>query len=156
MGVGGGGCYFLISFLPLPFASQILRHQPNNYCRELTTAHSQQTDSSLELLASDSKSLTTKLRTLNKLRKQLYINDPTLLFGAGRNVANACFVIGTPLNLIYRFNFLILQGGLLVILTGFIILLLLFLDVERCLCLFFSGNSQNLDSFLCRIFSFDL
>ena len=38
-----------------------LRHQPGNYCRELTSGHSQQPDSKREPLVSECKSLTTKL-----------------------------------------------------------------------------------------------
>ena len=58
--------------LPLPPASQTLRHQPGDYCRELTSAHSQQPDSIRESLVSERKSLTTKLRALltTKLRAQ--------------------------------------------------------------------------------------
>ena len=42
--VGQGGGYFFNSSLPLPPASQTLRHQPSNYCRELTSTHSLQAD----------------------------------------------------------------------------------------------------------------
>ena len=57
-----------ISFsLPLPPGSQTLRHQLGDYCRELTSAHSQQPDLNREPLVSERKSLTTKLRAL-KLR----------------------------------------------------------------------------------------
>ena len=61
---GEGGGHFLNSSLPLPPASQTLRHQPGDCCRELTSAHSQQPDSSRKPLVSESKSLTTKLRAL--------------------------------------------------------------------------------------------
>ena len=61
---GKGGGHFLNSSLPLPPASQTLRHQPGDCCRELTSAHSQQPDSSRKPLVSESKSLTTKLRAL--------------------------------------------------------------------------------------------
>ena len=53
------------SSLPLPPASQTLRHQPGNYCREFTNAYRQQPDSNQEPLVSESKSLTTKLRILS-------------------------------------------------------------------------------------------
>ena len=36
---GEGGGYLFNSSLPLPPASQRLRHQPGDYCRELTSAH---------------------------------------------------------------------------------------------------------------------
>ena len=61
---GEGGGYFFKSCLPLPPASQTLRHQPDDYCRELTSAHSQQPESNREPLVSEHKSLTTKLRAL--------------------------------------------------------------------------------------------
>ena len=61
---GEGGGHFLNSSLPLPPASQTLRHQPGDCCREFTSAHSQQPDSSRKPLVSESKSLTTKLRAL--------------------------------------------------------------------------------------------
>ena len=60
---GERGGHFFNSSLPLPPASQTLRHQPGNYCRELTFAHSQQLDSNREPLVSERKLLTTKLRT---------------------------------------------------------------------------------------------
>ena len=59
-----GGGYFFNSSLPLRPASQTLRHQPSDYSRELTSAHSQQLDSNREPLVSRHKSLTTKLRAL--------------------------------------------------------------------------------------------
>ena len=52
-----GGGHFFNSSLPLPPASQTLRHQPGDYCRELTSAHSQQPDSNQEPLVSERKSL---------------------------------------------------------------------------------------------------
>ena len=48
----------------LPSASQTLRHQPGNYCRELTSAHSQQPNSNREPLVSECNFLTIKPRTL--------------------------------------------------------------------------------------------
>ena len=45
---GEGGGHFFNSSLPLPPASQTLRHQPGDYCSELSSAHSQQPDSKLE------------------------------------------------------------------------------------------------------------
>ena len=50
------------SLLPLPPASQTFRHQPGDYCRELTSIHSLQPDSNREPLVSERKSLTSKLR----------------------------------------------------------------------------------------------
>ena len=44
MTTGEGGEYFFMSSLPRPPTSQTLRHQPGDYCRELTTAYSQQPD----------------------------------------------------------------------------------------------------------------
>ena len=58
---GEEGGHFFNSSLPLPPAPQILRHQPGNYCRELTFAHRQLPDSNPEPLVSEHKSLTTKL-----------------------------------------------------------------------------------------------
>ena len=57
----GRGGYLFNSSLPLPPASQTLRYQPGDYCRELTSAHSQQPHSNREPLVSERKSLTTKL-----------------------------------------------------------------------------------------------
>ena len=59
---GEGGGYLFKSSLPLPLSSQTLRHQSGDYCRELTSAHSQNPDSNQELLVTECKSLTTKLR----------------------------------------------------------------------------------------------
>ena len=61
-----GGGHSISSSLPLPPASQTLRHQPGDYCRELTSAHSQQPDLNREPLVSERKSLTTKLSALRK------------------------------------------------------------------------------------------
>ena len=47
---GEGGGYFINSSLPLPPASQTLRHEPGNYCRKLSSAHSQQPDPNRESL----------------------------------------------------------------------------------------------------------
>ena len=60
----GRGGYLFNSSLPLPPASQTLRHQPGDYCRELTSAYSWQPDSNREPLVSERKSLTTKLHAL--------------------------------------------------------------------------------------------
>ena len=62
---GKGEGYLFNSSLLLPPASQTLRNQPGNCCIELTSAHSQQPDSSREPLVSEHKSLTTKLCALN-------------------------------------------------------------------------------------------
>ena len=61
----GGGHLFNSSLLLLP-DSQTLRHYLGNYCRELTSAHSQQSDSNREPLVSKCKLLTTKLHALMK------------------------------------------------------------------------------------------
>ena len=55
--------FFFNSLLLLPPASQTLRHQPGDNCRERTSADSKQPDSNREPLVSERKSLTTKLRT---------------------------------------------------------------------------------------------
>ena len=55
---GEGGGHFCNSSLPLPPASQTLRHQPDDYCRELTSAHRYQPDSSREPLVSERKLVT--------------------------------------------------------------------------------------------------
>ena len=65
---GEGEGYFINSSLPLPPTSQTLRHYPGNYCRELTSAHSQQPYSNREPLVSERKSLTTKLFLLSEER----------------------------------------------------------------------------------------
>ena len=62
---GQGGGYFFKSSLPLSPPSQILRHQLDDYCRELTSSHSQQPDSNGKSLVSECKSLATKLRALS-------------------------------------------------------------------------------------------
>ena len=43
--------------LPLPSASQTLRHWPGDYCRDLTSIHNQQPDSNREPLVSERKLL---------------------------------------------------------------------------------------------------
>ena len=58
-----GGGHFVISSLSLPPALQKLRHQPGDYCRQITSADRQQPDSNREPLVSERKSLTTKLPT---------------------------------------------------------------------------------------------
>ena len=59
--------HFIDSSLPLPPTSQTHRHQPGDYCKELTSSHSQQLDSNWEPLVSKRKSLTTKLCAPNLL-----------------------------------------------------------------------------------------
>ena len=66
--VGEGRGYFLRSSLLLPLASKILKHQPGDYYRALTSVYSQQPDSTWEPLLSKRKSLTTKLRTLRIIK----------------------------------------------------------------------------------------
>ena len=56
---GERGGHFINSSLPLPTASQTLRHQLGNYCRELISGHSQQPDPNGEPLVSERKLLTT-------------------------------------------------------------------------------------------------
>ena len=66
----GRGGFLFNSSLPLSPASKTLRYQLGDYCRELTSAQSQQPDSNREPLVSERKSLTTKSLTTN----------PSLLF----------------------------------------------------------------------------
>ena len=61
---GKGKGIFFKSSLPFPPASQRLKHQLGDYCRELTSAHRQQPCSNREPVVSECKSLTTKLRAL--------------------------------------------------------------------------------------------
>ena len=75
---GEGGGHFFNSSLPLPPASQTLRHQPGDYCRELTSTHSQQSGSSREPLVSERKSLTTKLREQVQRRVLKALADETM------------------------------------------------------------------------------
>ena len=51
-----GGGYLFNSSLSVPPASQTLRHQQGDFCRELTSAHSQQPDLNQEPLVSEHKS----------------------------------------------------------------------------------------------------
>ena len=86
---GERGGYLFNSSLPLPLASQALRHQPGDYCRQRTSAHSQQPDSNREPLFSDCKSLTTKLRALETAKKLLVVTiDEHLNFND--HVTNIC------------------------------------------------------------------
>ena len=82
---GEGRGHFFNSSLTLPPASQTLRHQPGDYCRELTS--SQQPDLNWEPLVSERKSLalTTKPRTTNICLKLsaliiLHLKNETTLF----------------------------------------------------------------------------
>ena len=61
-----GKGYFFKSTLPLPPASQTLRHYPGDYCREVTSGDSSQSDSNREPLVSEHNSLTNKLREKRK------------------------------------------------------------------------------------------
>ena len=54
---------------------QTLRHQPDNYCRDLTSAHSQQPDANRAPLVSECKSLTTKLRALSDRVLNMLLNN---------------------------------------------------------------------------------
>ena len=58
--VGEGGGYFFKSSLPLS-TRFTLRHQPGDYYRELTSAHSWQPDSNREPLVFERKSLTIRV-----------------------------------------------------------------------------------------------
>ena len=70
---GEGGAHFINSSLPFPPASQTLRHQPCDYCRELTSVHNPQPDSNREPLVSERKSLTTKLLALMDIKQFLQL-----------------------------------------------------------------------------------
>ena len=63
---GEVGGYLFNSSLPVPLASQTLRHWPGDYCRELTSAYSQQPNSNREPLMSERKSVTIKLLSSSK------------------------------------------------------------------------------------------
>ena len=70
---GEGGGHFFNSSLPIPPASQMLRHQPGECCRELTSARRQYPDSKRKPFR---KSLTTKLSGLEMrltLQKDAFI-----------------------------------------------------------------------------------
>ena len=67
---GEGGRHFIQPSLLLTPASQALRHQLGDYCRELTFALSQQPDSNQESLVSERTSLTTKLRACHVFQKK--------------------------------------------------------------------------------------
>ena len=69
---GKGVGHFINSSLPLPLASQALSHQPDDYCRELTSAHSQQPESNQEPFVSERKSLTTNITLIT-------LNQPCIL-----------------------------------------------------------------------------
>ena len=64
---GKGGGHFCNSSLALLLPSETLRHQPGDYCRELTSARTQQPDSNQEPLVSERKLLTTKLDRLRQI-----------------------------------------------------------------------------------------
>ena len=72
---GEGGGYLFNSSLSLPPASQKLIHQPGDYCRELTSAHSQQPDSNWEPLVYECKSLTTKLHFDQDTQESYFLQD---------------------------------------------------------------------------------
>ena len=77
---GEGGGYFFNSSLPLRPASQTLRHKPGDYCREFTSAHSQQLESDREPLVSERKPLTTKLCAHTSIHTCLEIYQVQLLW----------------------------------------------------------------------------
>lgn len=52
---GEGEGYFFNSSLTVSRASQALRHQPTDYCTQLTSSHSQQSDTNRKPLVSKSK-----------------------------------------------------------------------------------------------------
>ena len=86
---GEGRGYLVNSTLPLPPTSLALRHQPGDYCRELTSAHSQQPDSNPELSVFKRKSLTTKLRTGLSLGTFQYVLLKINFFSCNRRNQNS-------------------------------------------------------------------
>ena len=58
---------------------QTLRHQLDNYCRDLTSGHSQQPDSNRAPLVSECKLLTTKLRALSDRVLNMLLNNDKYL-----------------------------------------------------------------------------
>ena len=64
---GEGEGYLFNTSLQLPPASQTLRHQLDDYCRELNSTHSQQPDSNREPLVSDPQSLTAKTEIISRM-----------------------------------------------------------------------------------------
>ena len=76
---GEGGGHFINSSLPLPPASQTLRHQPDNYRRELASAHSLQPDSNQEPLDSECRSLTSKICASLFCKRCFPKNEPIIL-----------------------------------------------------------------------------
>ena len=97
---GEGGRHFINSSLPLLLNSQTPRQLPGDYCRELTSAYSQQPDSNREPLVSERKSLTNKLRALlmNKslrsvnLSLELHVVSTFLLESNASDTFSWCFV----------------------------------------------------------------
>ena len=97
---GEGGRHFINSSLPLLLNSQTPRQLPGDYCRELTSAYSQQPDSNREPLVSERKSLTNKLRALlmNKslrsinLSLELHVFSTFLLESNASDTFSWCFV----------------------------------------------------------------
>ena len=75
---GEEGGYLFNSSLPIPPASQTLRHQPGDQCRELASAHSYQPNSNRKPLVSERKSLTRKLRPLKFICLTLVIFSKVL------------------------------------------------------------------------------
>ena len=89
---GEGGGYLFNSSLPLSHTSQTLRHQPVDYCRQLTSADCYQQDSNQEPLFSERKSLTAKPRAIkhnfHKFRDSYHLYNLTLLHGCFSHFLN--------------------------------------------------------------------
>ena len=75
-----GGHFFNPSLTPAT-ASQTLKHQPMDYCREIISADSQQPNSNREPLASERKLLTIKLPTISKDLAKITISGKILKYG---------------------------------------------------------------------------
>ena len=73
---GKGEVIYFSSSLPLPPASQALRHKSGDYCGEHTSARSWQRGSNREPLVSELKSITTELRALKDRVARLSLFQP--------------------------------------------------------------------------------
>ena len=117
---GEGGGYLFNSSLPFPPASQALRHQPGDYCRELTSAHRQQLVSNREPLVSERKSLTTKLRVLSFyiiFQKNTHPSILQYLFVQTLLMSQACYLLFFQKNFCFNFiQFAVLRSKIFVFL----------------------------------------
>ena len=82
---GEGRVYLCDSSSPLPPASETLRQQLGDYCRELTPAHSQQSNPNWGPQVLECKSRTTQLRPLLLCYAPLTTNLPALMHAILKN-----------------------------------------------------------------------